>query len=155
MNKHCFDFKVMSKFWIRLTFLIIFCVERVIHFSVSEGKWMIELGSFKTGRFPNEEISLSINVLPTAITVCAGLVILISLTCLFWKRSSFIRSGLSLCWLGALGNLSDRLIHGFVVDNFQFILPGNMFFTFNIPDIFLITGALLMLWDLLHINPLD
>lgn len=144
----------MSKFWNGLTFLTIFSVERVIHFSLSEGKWMIELGSFKTGRFPNKGISLSINVLPTAITVCAGLAILVLVTCLLWKRL-LIRNGLFFCWLGALGNLLDRIIHGFVVDNFQFILPGNVFFTFNIPDIFLITGALLMLWDLLHINPLD
>lgn len=52
---------------------------------------------------------------------------------------------------GALGNASDRIFHGYVIDFIQFHYAGWAFPTFNVADSAITIGVVLMLWDsLLH-----
>ncbi|OPX84684.1 MAG: Lipoprotein signal peptidase [Pelotomaculum sp. PtaB.Bin104] len=56
-----------------------------------------------------------------------------------------LRSGLALILGGALGNLTDRVRHGFVVDFLDFrIWP-----VFNLADMAIVAGACLLVWELL------
>ncbi|MEN8619335.1 signal peptidase II [Shewanella baltica] len=48
---------------------------------------------------------------------------------------------------GALGNLVDRLMHGFVVDFIDFFLAKSHYPAFNIADSAICIGAVLIIWD--------
>lgn len=48
---------------------------------------------------------------------------------------------------GALGNLSDRLIHGYVIDFIDFYIDNWHYPTFNIADIAICVGAALVILD--------
>ncbi|MGI2197630.1 signal peptidase II [Shewanella baltica] len=48
---------------------------------------------------------------------------------------------------GALGNLVDRLMHGFVVDFIDFFLGKSHYPAFNIADSAICIGAVLIIWD--------
>lgn len=61
------------------------------------------------------------------------------------------RLGLLLTISGALGNFIDRLVQGYVVDLFDFRLIG--FPVFNVADVLLNAGVILMVIDLLFLEP--
>lgn len=48
---------------------------------------------------------------------------------------------------GALGNLIDRLVHGFVVDFIDFYWGTSHYPAFNIADSAIFIGAVLIIWD--------
>lgn len=48
---------------------------------------------------------------------------------------------------GALGNLIDRLMHGFVVDFIDFYWNKSHYPAFNIADSAIFIGAMLIIWD--------
>ena len=48
---------------------------------------------------------------------------------------------------GALGNVIDRLMHGYVVDFLQFHYAGKAFPSFNIADSAITIGAILLILD--------
>ncbi|MEQ6886202.1 signal peptidase II [Salicola sp. Rm-C-2C1-2] len=48
---------------------------------------------------------------------------------------------------GAVGNLYDRVVHGYVVDFFHFHWAGYHFPAFNVADSFITVGALMLLLD--------
>ncbi|MGP1956609.1 MAG: signal peptidase II [Arsenophonus sp. NC-PE1-MAG3] len=48
---------------------------------------------------------------------------------------------------GALGNLYDRLVHGFVVDFIDFYVGNWHWATFNIADMAICVGAILIIFD--------
>ncbi|MCH7345023.1 signal peptidase II [Pelomonas sp. CA6] len=54
---------------------------------------------------------------------------------------------LSLIMGGAIGNVVDRLMHGYVVDFLQFHWGGWYFPSFNVADSAITVGALLLVWD--------
>ena len=54
---------------------------------------------------------------------------------------------LSLILGGALGNVIDRLIHGYVVDFIQLHWDGWYFPSFNVADSAITVGAVLLIWD--------
>jgi signal peptidase II len=54
---------------------------------------------------------------------------------------------LSLILGGALGNVIDRLLHGYVVDFIQLHWAGWYFPSFNIADSAITVGAILLIWD--------
>jgi len=54
---------------------------------------------------------------------------------------------LSLILGGALGNVIDRLIHGYVVDFIQLHWDGWYFPSFNVADSAITVGAILLIWD--------
>lgn len=61
--------------------------------------------------------------------------------CKGWMQNALGRWSLVLVAAGALGNAIDRVIHGFVVDLFDFRLIH--FPVFNVADIFICVGGLL------------
>lgn len=60
------------------------------------------------------------------------------------QRYSTVLS-LSLIFIGGFSNFWDRLLYGFVIDYFNFL---NLW-TFNLSDIMILSGSLVVLWQLL------
>lgn len=58
--------------------------------------------------------------------------------------------GESFCYVlivgGAIGNLIDRVIYGYVIDFFDFTLFGYEMAIFNVADIFIVLGVFLLLF---------
>ena len=54
---------------------------------------------------------------------------------------------LSLILGGAVGNIVDRLLHGYVVDFIQLHWAGWYYPSFNIADSAITIGAVLLIWD--------
>lgn len=77
--------------------------------------------------------------------IIVTLLILAVIVCLIPKykgRSRLLDTGMTAVAAGAVGNLLDRIFRGFVVDFFDFCLID--FPVFNIADIFVCVGALLI-----------
>lgn len=60
------------------------------------------------------------------------------------KFEIFNKISLILIISGAIGNLIDRIFRGYVVDMFHFIFWGNSFAVFNVADIFVVCGTILL-----------
>lgn len=84
-----------------------------------------------------------------AISVSAVLVIFMRKTP---KTAKSLNIGYALVMGGALGNLFDRLVHGFVVDFIDFYIGDWHYATFNIADIAISVGAALIIFDGLFLN---
>jgi signal peptidase II len=48
---------------------------------------------------------------------------------------------------GAIGNVVDRMMHGYVVDFLDFHLAGTHFPAFNVADGAITIGAVCLIWD--------
>ncbi len=66
------------------------------------------------------------------------------------QREALMSLSLSLILGGALGNVFDRVWHGFVVDFLYFHYQGHAFPAFNIADSAITVGAGLLIWDSLR-----
>ena len=87
-----------------------------------------------------------------------GFALVASIIILGWLRrtSKQLRTfciSLSLILGGALGNLYDRVMYGYVVDFLDFHWAGAHFPAFNIADSAIVLGAILMLWYSFFIEP--
>lgn len=82
-----------------------------------------------------------------------GLVMLVAIVALsvWWWRSEglLVRLGLALCIGGALSNALDRLLYGAVADFFHFYWQGWSFYIFNLADVAITLGVVLLFADLL------
>ncbi|MDB5528797.1 MAG: lspA [Devosia sp.] len=85
-----------------------------------------------------------------------GVIMLVAVVALaiWWVRadSSLIRLGLAFCIGGALSNGLDRLIYGAVADFFHFHLGANSFYIFNVADMAITLGVILLLLDLFGVG---
>ena len=85
-----------------------------------------------------------------------GVIMLVAVVALaiWWVRadSQLIRLGLAFCIGGALSNGLDRLIYGAVADFFHFHLGANSFYIFNIADMAISLGVILLILDLLGVG---
>ncbi len=82
------------------------------------------------------------------VTVAAG----VSLALIFWLKrlpagERWVAWALALVIGGALGNLADRLVHGKVVDFLQWHWQSYYWPTFNVADMAITAGVLLLLFD--------
>jgi signal peptidase II len=64
--------------------------------------------------------------------------------------SALFKLALSLILGGALGNLIDRIVHGYVVDFLYFHINQYAWPAFNIADSAITIGAVLLVWDSLR-----
>ena len=82
-----------------------------------------------------------------------GLVMLVAIVALgiWWVRadSGLIRLGLAFCIGGALSNAIDRLIYGAVADFFHLHWGTWSFYIFNIADVAITIGVILLIADLI------
>jgi len=72
----------------------------------------------------------------------------------WWWRSTqaLVRAGLALCIGGALSNAVDRLLYGAVADFFHFHWQAYSFYIFNIADVAITVGVLLLVLDIVQIR---
>ena len=66
------------------------------------------------------------------------------------KRSLKLLTGLSLIMAGALGNLTDRLRFGEVVDFLDFFLGSWHWPAFNVADSAITCGAFFLIWEIMR-----
>ncbi|GHG02503.1 signal peptidase II [Thalassotalea marina] len=81
-----------------------------------------------------------------------GVAIIASVVFLVWlkrtpKENYMLGAALACMLSGALGNLIDRLLFGYVIDFLDFHWQGNAWPTFNIADSIIFIGAALMIID--------
>ncbi|MGC8502172.1 signal peptidase II [Desulfurella sp.] len=78
----------------------------------------------------------------------SAIVVIIAFYFMFEENTSktlFI--GLTMLAGGALGNLYDRIVHGYVLDFFDFYIKTYHYPAFNFADSFITVGILLILYD--------
>jgi len=92
------------------------------------------------------------NIFFIVVTLIAGMVILWMFRRLN-PKDKFLASGLMLILGGALGNLADRLIHGYVVDFIDVYYGTWHWPAFNVADSAITIGAALLAIDALGLRP--
>ncbi|MFC1721938.1 signal peptidase II [Patescibacteria group bacterium] len=109
------------------------------------------LNIFNIRFFPNEGVAFGIPLKgPWLVTfLIVVFVILLSLYLKYLRQDKLISViALGLVLGGAVGNIADRIQLGFVVDYVGiWILP-----VFNLADIFIILGVLLMIWRIMVLD---
>ncbi|MHC1547082.1 signal peptidase II [Phyllobacterium sp. K27] len=78
------------------------------------------------------------------------LVVIAFVSYLWWTTSAgrwVSRTGFALIIGGALGNLIDRSVHGYVIDYVLFHLPSWSFAVFNLADAYISVGAALVVLE--------
>ena len=81
------------------------------------------------------------------------MLVLAGLTVYLWKKrpeNKLLRVSLALIYAGALGNLIDRVLRGYVVDLFSFDLID--FPVFNVADICVVCGVGLLVLYVLFLH---
>ncbi len=63
-----------------------------------------------------------------------------------------LSAGLSLVLGGAIGNVIDRVIHGYVIDFIQVLIMGWPFPSFNVADSAITVGAAFLIVDALILS---
>jgi signal peptidase II len=63
-----------------------------------------------------------------------------------------LSAGLSLVLGGAIGNVIDRIIHGYVIDFIQVLILGWPFPSFNVADSAITVGAAFLIFDALFLS---
>ncbi len=81
-----------------------------------------------------------------------GLASVVSLVLLVWiwrerDRNRWLAIGLSLVLGGAIGNLADRITNGYVIDFILLHYGGWLFPAFNVADVAITIGAIMMVLD--------
>ncbi|MGV3490658.1 MAG: signal peptidase II [Devosia sp.] len=76
-------------------------------------------------------------------------IVAIAALLVWWSRSAdpLVRFGLMLAVGGAVSNALDRALYGAVADFFHFYWQGWSFFIFNLADVAITSGVLLLLLD--------
>ncbi len=81
------------------------------------------------------------------VALAAAAVIFIGIMLKRHGHQTLFALALSLILGGALGNVIDRLVHGYVVDFLQVHYGGSYFPAFNLADSAITLGAVLLIWD--------
>lgn len=86
-----------------------------------------------------------------------AIALLVSALLIVWLRKTnrrywWLGTGLSLILGGAIGNLYDRIIHGYVVDFISLHYQNYFFPAFNLADTAITLGAALLIIDMLFLE---
>lgn len=86
----------------------------------------------------------------------ASIALVVSVLILYWMRETpksakWLAAGYALILGGALGNLFDRIVHGYVVDFISVHYAGWYFPAFNIADSAITIGAACLIIDMLFL----
>jgi signal peptidase II len=84
------------------------------------------------------------------IYLLVGFTALAVLAMIIWLAACdgrFVAVGLGLIIGGALGNGTDRLVHGAVADFFSFHAFGYYLYIFNLADVAIVAGVAILLYD--------
>lgn len=99
-------------------------------------------------RVHNEGIAFSmLSGMHDIALIVLTLVVIGFVTYLWWSTSTsrwISRAGFALIIGGAIGNLIDRSLHGYVIDYILFHLPSWSFAVFNLADAYISAGAALV-----------
>lgn len=86
------------------------------------------------------------------VTAIAVIAIVLWMSKLNFKKEAVLATSLALILGGALGNFIDRVMYQAVIDFIHTIWWGNSFPIFNVADIALVSGAILMAVDVLFLD---
>lgn len=87
---------------------------------------------------------------PEMLLVIMGIA-MIALAVWWWKDQALLtRLGIALAIGGALSNAIDRVIYGAVADFFHFYWGNFSWYVFNIADVAISLGVILLIWDVLR-----
>jgi len=114
-------------------------IGNLLSFSYTQN-WGIALGLLGDGGLPTKWILIAVSV--TAVIFVTGYLLRAS------NNDKLLMTALSLLLAGILGNLVDRLIHGYVIDFITFHHNEWTFPVFNLADTAISIGAALMAIDL-------
>ena len=67
-----------------------------------------------------------------------------------FKKTKLNLVGFGFLLGGILGNLSDRILHGYVIDFLDFIIFNYDFPVFNIADIFIVLGVIILIISIIR-----
>ncbi|MDR3476127.1 MAG: signal peptidase II [Devosia sp.] len=91
--------------------------------------------------------------LPVGLLGVLMLVAIIALALWWWRADAgLIRAGLALCIGGALSNALDRWLYGGVADFFHFHFRQYSFYIFNLADVAITFGVILLILDFLTVG---
>ena len=78
--------------------------------------------------------------------ILIGIVVLVFLSLFMkeFKQSKLCTISFSMLYAGIIGNLIDRLIYGHVIDYLDFYIFGYDYPVFNLADIFIVLGCILL-----------
>jgi signal peptidase II len=118
----------------------------------SGGEWIEVLPVFDYVLVWNSGVSYGLlSSVPAGLLLAIVAAAMLLLSWWWWRtRSTLTRCGLALCLGGALSNAVDRGIYGAVADFFHFHLGGWSFYIFNLADVSISAGVVLLLLDALR-----
>jgi len=136
--------------WLPLFFLIDQISKWLVLKNISYGETVALFPSLQLTLAHNHGIAFSmlstqqtfgqIALISFIVLICAAISVWLAKTPMEEKWSGF---SLALILGGALGNLCDRIWHGYVVDFIDFYVQSWHWYTFNIADAFITIGALM------------
>jgi signal peptidase II len=83
----------------------------------------------------------------TVLAIVVTVLLLVWLRTLHARREAILSAALTLVMAGAIGNVIDRIEHGYVVDFIHVHWQQAYFPAFNIADAAITVGAALLIWD--------
>ncbi|MCX5496323.1 signal peptidase II [Kaistia dalseonensis] len=91
-----------------------------------------------------------------SLILVVGTAIVTLIVLYLWKSATeggtLVAVGFALIVGGAVGNLIDRAIHGYVIDFLYLHIGGRGFFVFNLADVALTIGPVLLAWFYLFVQ---
>lgn len=132
------------------------------HFGAADSKTVIP-GLFSIVRSENPGVAFGIlsehsSHSRTLLLIALSLAAVLILAAMLWRidrQDRLTAAGLSLIFGGALGNVFDRVRSGTVTDFLDFYSGGHHWYTFNLADAAICTGAGLLILSMLLSNRKD